>query len=203
MESTARVEDPVDEKAELPIIDDSSNDSSLEEAKVRALSVWILAILTIIFGVAIWQWWGGFKHSNESQNYAKIPEDEGSLYQTSQKGFHAPTEVTEKDGIEREEKPRALKRNFLGIEPATKMADSLLEWIVFLKASPEALGQIRCVEYTLPPTFPIPVVTVCDIGRVSEPFPLHASGRGTFDIKLRVFLKDGQVIYLSHALKFD
>lgn len=75
-------------------------------------------------------------------------------------------------------------------------------WTVFLQGPISALNQVRCVEYTLHPTFPNPIREVCEQGRVSEAFALTASGWGTFQIRIRVFLRNGQLQVLTHDLKF-
>jgi len=76
------------------------------------------------------------------------------------------------------------------------------KWTVFILGSSEALGQIQCVEYTLHPTFPERVHEVCQLGIEERPFALSAIGWGTFTIRIRVFLNNGQVQRLAHHLKF-
>jgi transcription initiation factor IIF auxiliary subunit len=75
-------------------------------------------------------------------------------------------------------------------------------WTVFLKGSDQALSQIRCVEYTLHPTFPDPVREVCNRGKGPKAFALSATGWGAFEIGVRLFLKNGQVQQLKHRLRF-
>jgi transcription initiation factor IIF auxiliary subunit len=85
---------------------------------------------------------------------------------------------------------------------ATELRKGLWEWTVFVQAHDSVLGQIRCVEYTLHPTFPDPVREVCDRGTGRQPFSLTGRGWGAFEIQVRVFLKDGRVQSRTHNLKF-
>ena len=72
-------------------------------------------------------------------------------------------------------------------------------WTISINSDQETLAQIRCVEYTLHPTFPNPVQTVCD---PKNKFALSASGWGTFEVILKVLFKDGSVLPLKHQLRF-
>lgn len=63
-------------------------------------------------------------------------------------------------------------------------------WTVFIDSDPQTLSQIDCVQYTLHPTFPQPIQKVCTN---QNNFALTGSGYGSFDIQVRVFLKDGTV----------
>ncbi|EFK05401.1 caspase domain protein [delta proteobacterium NaphS2] len=76
------------------------------------------------------------------------------------------------------------------------------DWTVFIRASRDVLEQINCVEYTLHPTFPNPVRTVCRKGSPDRPFALSSNGWGTFTIDIRVMMKNGQEKKLQHALRF-
>jgi len=80
--------------------------------------------------------------------------------------------------------------------------DKRWDWTVFILGSEEDLNLIRCVEYTLHPTFPNPVRTVCERGKGPHAFSLSTNGWGTFRIQIRVLLKDGDPVVLSHQLKF-
>jgi len=73
------------------------------------------------------------------------------------------------------------------------------EWGVFLEGPAADLKRVRCVEYTLHPTFPNPVRTVCTR---SDRFLLTARGWGTFDIKIKVLLTDKSMYPMSHSLTF-
>ena len=85
---------------------------------------------------------------------------------------------------------------------ATEVRKGLWEWTVFVQAPDDVLGQILCVEYTLHPTFPDRVREVCDRGSGRRPFALTGRGWGTFEVQLRVYLKDGRVQTLTNNLKF-
>jgi hypothetical protein len=75
-------------------------------------------------------------------------------------------------------------------------------WTVFIKGDRDKIDEIKCVEYTLHPTFPDPVRKVCDRGNPQQAFALSVTGWGTFTIGIRVFMKDGSVENLKHQLKF-
>lgn len=72
------------------------------------------------------------------------------------------------------------------------------DWSVWLDASPKDLEQIDHVEYTLHPTFPKPVRRVAD---KSTNFRLNTGGWGTFKVRAKAVLKDGQEVPLAHDLK--
>lgn len=77
------------------------------------------------------------------------------------------------------------------------------DWKIFLESSDDVLNQVRCVEYTLHPTFPDPVREVCDKGNdENQAFILTGNGWGSFEVKVRILLKDGGIQKLSHNLKF-
>jgi transcription initiation factor IIF auxiliary subunit len=75
------------------------------------------------------------------------------------------------------------------------------EWTVYIKASPQVLREIDCVEYTLHPTFPQPVRRVCKVGDSRRPFGLTASGWGAFQIRIRVFMRGRSPVELTHELQ--
>jgi transcription initiation factor IIF auxiliary subunit len=85
---------------------------------------------------------------------------------------------------------------------ARRETQTTWNWTVFLKGSEEALSQVRCVEYTLHPTFPDPVREVCNRGKGPQAFALSATGWGSFTIGVRVFLKNGQLQQFTHQLRF-
>ncbi len=86
------------------------------------------------------------------------------------------------------------------------VADSIGEnrwmWTVFIQGSTDVIDQVRCVEYTFHPTFPKPVQEISKRGTASRAFALSAIGWGTFQIRVRIFLKNGQVQELTHELRF-
>lgn len=73
------------------------------------------------------------------------------------------------------------------------------EWGIQVEGAAAELDRIRCVEYTLHPSFPNPVRMVCSR---NDRFLLTARGWGTFEVKVKLLLKDGAVIPLSHQLRF-
>jgi len=73
------------------------------------------------------------------------------------------------------------------------------EWGIYIKGAPAELKKIRCVEYTLHPSFPNPVRLGCT---PDKGFLLTARGWGTFTVPVKVMLKDGTVRELSHTLEF-
>ncbi len=82
------------------------------------------------------------------------------------------------------------------------VGDRQWEWTVFIEASPATLSRIRCVEYTLHPTFPNPVQRRCQLGDPRFPFGLSTRGWGTFEIAIRVLFSDGREQALKHMLVF-
>jgi transcription initiation factor IIF auxiliary subunit len=76
------------------------------------------------------------------------------------------------------------------------------EWEVFVKGPESLLSQIKCVEYTLHPTFPNPVQRVCTRGTGPRAFALKSSGWGTFQIRVKVLMKNGNTVDLKHDLSF-
>lgn len=75
-------------------------------------------------------------------------------------------------------------------------------WKIFIQGSDNELEQVKCVEYTLHPTFPNPLQTICDKGQIEYPFALDATGWGTFEIKIKILLKDGRFLNTTHTLHF-
>lgn len=53
-------------------------------------------------------------------------------------------------------------------------------WTIYIKAPPEVLSKVKCVEYKLHPTFPDPVPPICALGDARYPFGLDSNGWGTF-----------------------
>ena len=71
-------------------------------------------------------------------------------------------------------------------------------WALYADGAKTELDRIRCVEYTLHPTFANPVRVICD--RPSR-FELSARGWGTFTVGVKLMLKDGSVRSLSYPLE--
>jgi len=85
---------------------------------------------------------------------------------------------------------------------ATQVRPGWWRWTVYIEGSENDLRQVRCVEYTLHPTFPDPVKEVCQRGSGSHAFALSENGWGTFPIHIRVLLRDGEVQKMTHELTF-
>ncbi len=98
--------------------------------------------------------------------------------------------------------PKVKEPVFTAGNIARAVANNRWDWTVFIRGSEEDLARVQCVEYTLHPTFPDPVRTVCRRGEGSQAFPLSTNGWGTFVVRIRVLLKDGKDMKLSHQLRF-
>ena len=82
--------------------------------------------------------------------------------------------------------------------------DRYWDWELFLVSDEDTLRRIKCVEYTLHPTFPNPVRKNCQKGTVPERgFALKTSGWGTFRVNIKVTFADGNEEYYSHQLIFQ
>lgn len=77
------------------------------------------------------------------------------------------------------------------------------KWTIFIDAPEKAIEDIRCVEYTLHPSFPNPVREVCDRGTGPHAFALSAIGWGVFKISIRVIHNNGKIHLLKHMLTFE
>ena len=75
-------------------------------------------------------------------------------------------------------------------------------WTAFVTGPSEQIAKIRCVRYTLHPTFPQPIVDVCTTSDARYPFGLTATGWGTFNIRARIYFNDGTSSDLTHFLEF-
>lgn len=85
---------------------------------------------------------------------------------------------------------------------ATPLEGGRWNWTVYIDGAENDLQQVKCVEYTLHPTFPNPVRTVCERGRGPYAFSHSTNGWGTFRIGLRVFLTNGNILNGFHELQF-
>lgn len=85
---------------------------------------------------------------------------------------------------------------------AQKIAPRRWKWTLFVEGSDAALSRVRCVEYTLYPTFRNPVKKICKRGQGPYAFAYSSNGWGTFPIKVLVTGKDGSEQRLQHQLKF-
>ncbi len=76
-------------------------------------------------------------------------------------------------------------------------------WTAYVSADKATIDRIRCVVYTLHPTFAQPVVKVCKTVNALYPFSVSALGWGTFTLLARVEFLDGKSENLSHFLSFS
>jgi transcription initiation factor IIF auxiliary subunit len=82
------------------------------------------------------------------------------------------------------------------------VSDGRYDWTVFVYGSRVTAGEIKCVEYTLHPTFPNPIRRVCDRGPDPQhAFALSSNGWGEFTMTLRVFFRNGTQQRLTYDLK--
>lgn len=83
------------------------------------------------------------------------------------------------------------------------MGEGRWDWSVFIVSDDKNLEEVKCVEYTLHPTFPKPVRMICNRGSTpGRGFFLNSNGWGTFNVGIKVIFKDGDVRYLKHQLSF-
>ncbi len=83
------------------------------------------------------------------------------------------------------------------------VGNGLWDWTIYIKASEEILGDIRCVEYHLHPTFPNPIRTVCETKNPLYPFGHSTNGWGFFQITVKIRYEKGAPVELKHMLKFE
>ena len=82
------------------------------------------------------------------------------------------------------------------------VGDGRWDWTVFVRGPSSIVDKIQCVEYTLHPTFPNPVRSVCVRGKDNlQPFALSSNGWGEFTIMVRILFRDGKQQRLSYPLK--
>lgn len=70
-------------------------------------------------------------------------------------------------------------------------------WTVFVHEDATVLQKVRCVQYTLHPTFPTPVQRTCDR---TKSFALNAVGWGEFTILLKIEWINGRTTFQSYRL---
>jgi len=78
--------------------------------------------------------------------------------------------------------------------------DNWYEWVVYVDESTDILDKIETVEYTLHSTFPKPIRRTSD---KNSNFMIESSGWGEFEIKTKVYLKNGSQINGSYYLDFS
>jgi hypothetical protein len=90
----------------------------------------------------------------------------------------------------------------LDIQNVAERVGDQWKWTAFVTGPPEEIAKIRCVRYTLHPTFPNPVQEVCDTSDREHPFAFSAVGWGTFNLRARIEFKNGSSSELTHYLRF-
>jgi len=101
--------------------------------------------------------------------------------------------------------PAAVAQNATNLSAsnvATRIGNGFWQWTAFIQGPPETLRQVKCVRYTLHPTFPNPIRDVCSRGNGPRAFPLTTSGWGTFPLKIHVLFANGKTTDLILNLKF-
>ena len=83
---------------------------------------------------------------------------------------------------------------------STYVGNGRWNWKILVEADARTLNSIRCVEYTLHPTFPNPVRRVCN--KPGTKFAYASNGWGTFTVKVRIIYKNGRERTLRHSLVF-
>lgn len=84
---------------------------------------------------------------------------------------------------------------------AFRKDEKYFDCLVFLSGPLVLLERIDCVEYTLHKTFPEPHKKICR-PEADPNFSLPFSAWGTFDIPVRVTMKDGTQLEWEHGLGF-
>ena len=74
------------------------------------------------------------------------------------------------------------------------------DWTVYVVAGEDTLKQIKLVEYTLHPTFPVPVHQINTRG-TKCPFSFSSNGWGEFSIRVRIVFNDDTVETTNYWLK--
>jgi hypothetical protein len=97
----------------------------------------------------------------------------------------------------------AAQNNLALSNTARAVGDNRWDWTVFVQAPTQVLDRVKCVEYTLHPTFPNPVRRVCDRGAGPRAFALNSNGWGEFTIRAKVAFKDGHTQGVEYWLKLQ
>jgi hypothetical protein len=83
------------------------------------------------------------------------------------------------------------------------LPDKTWTWTAYVSGNQATIGRIKCVVYTLHPTFPEPVQRVCQTKNPQYPFALTQTGWGTFNLVARVEFQDGTSANRTHYLDFS
>lgn len=73
-------------------------------------------------------------------------------------------------------------------------------WTIYLDGNSQDLDRVKCVEYTLHPTFSNPIQLICNR---SSQFAFTAIGWGTFVVRIKAFLIDGSIKEMRYQLVFQ
>ncbi|MEM7019224.1 MAG: pYEATS domain-containing protein [Pseudomonadota bacterium] len=158
--------------------------------------------------------------ANPMQKICEVGEPSQAFAYTGQGwgAFEIPIEITYKDGrVEKFEhqlrfgeaaEPKAPQMMSTSPVPglvvdnvAVEKRRGWWEWTIFLKGDMEALEEVKCVEYTLHETFPNPVREVCGPNDGEHPYSLTTNGWGAFEVKVKIYLKNGRIRNIKHQLK--
>ena len=74
------------------------------------------------------------------------------------------------------------------------------QWTVFIHGTPDALAHVRCVQYSLDPTFPNPHRTVCDRGARDRPFASNGATWAQFSLSATVIFDDKKEQHVQYKL---
>lgn len=152
--------------------------------------------------IKLWDIESGKELANLGGLFAQFsPDDESLLVTDSGRRMLWDIRAGKMISTEQSSSPRA--QAITADSVSESIGNNVWKWIVFIKGNRQSLDDIKCVEYTVPPTFlPNPVRLVCEPGDPQRPFGLSAACRSAFSIGIRVFMKDGTHQDLRHQLKF-
>ena len=77
------------------------------------------------------------------------------------------------------------------------------QWTTFVKAAPDVLRRVVCVQYNLDPTFPEPSRLVCEHGLENQAFRLTDTAWGDFSISATLIFSDRSTQKLALVVKLQ
>ncbi len=125
---------------------------------------------------------------------------------TSDKESNADAEVYYKDGsLSKINFKLALKSSFsLKIKNTAKLIkQGQWEWEAFIAGNHDEIMKIDHVAYQLNSGFKDPYRQINKLGNINKPFAINAKGWGVFNLKAKVYFKDGKTASLEHVLQFE
>lgn len=125
---------------------------------------------------------------------------------SSTKESNADAEVYYKDGTVSKVKFKlALESNVsLQIKNTAKLIkQGQWEWDAYITGKHDEIMSIDHVVYELNSGFKNPYRQINKIGDINKPFRINASGWGVFNLKAKVYFKDGKTVSLEHVLQFN